>query len=90
AVFGTFMVAKVFEYRLILTSLKQLKPKNKLFTSRNQVSETQLTQLLEEQQVLMSKIIDLQADLQQTITKESNETNQPKEKPKKNNKKKKK
>ncbi|MBO0476465.1 hypothetical protein DOK76_05240 [Vagococcus sp. DIV0080] len=88
--FGTLMVAQIFEYRLILTSLKQLKPKNKLFTSHNQVSETQLTQLLEEQQVLMSKIIDLQADLQQTITKESNETNQPKEKSKKNNKKKKK
>ena len=71
--FGTLLFSQLFEYRLIVKSFKQLKQKRHMektekISKTKEVKEDQLTQLLAEQQVLMGKMIELQSDMQQSMT----------------------
>lgn len=58
--FITLLVAQVAEYQLIIKSFRKIKRNKK---SSNSVSDNQLATILEEQQVLMEKIVDLQTDI---------------------------
>lgn len=82
--FATLLISQLFEYRLILKSFKEFKIKKKLEKiekkQQEQVPKTemtptevattdQLTKILVEQQELMTKIIDLQSDMQENMKK---------------------
>ena len=84
--FGTLLVSQLFEYRLIVKSFRELKlkrevekreskkaekaEKTKEIKTEETVTTDQLTTILTNQQELMTKIIDLQSEMQETINKD--------------------
>ena len=84
--FGTLLVSQLFEYRLIVKSFRELKLKRKVekreskkaekaektkeIKTEETVTTDQLTTILTNQQELMTKIIDLQSEMQETINKD--------------------
>lgn len=70
--FITLLISQLVEYRLIIKAFKSVKVKRKVDILAEETAETtdQLTQILADQQVLLTKMVDLQTDMAQK-TKES-------------------
>lgn len=58
--FVILLIAQIAEYQLIIKSFRKIKKGKKSIT----IPDNQLTTILEEQQILMEKIVDLQVDIQ--------------------------
>lgn len=72
--FITLLISQLVEYRLIIKAFKSVKVKRKVDILAEETAETtdQLTQILADQQVLLTKMVDLQTDMAQKIKESDN------------------
>lgn len=72
--FITLLISQLVEYRLIIKAFKSVKVKRKVDILAEETAETtnQLTQILADQQVLLTKMVDLQTDMVQKIKESDN------------------